>query len=170
MKTILKCLAFVFFVFNPLQAEEFDQSSRYISAEILPLCNGNGQIILQLTNVSGQDLLIDPRYMLPSQFDAHNLGLYLGVVDGVFIPTKRLQREEVSSDRLYPLAMGESVQHEVDFRDYIQIPLDYSLQYAPILNGAVINIITIKEGKRVVAFMDTLDEYESDIFGPECWK
>ena len=172
MNTKLKCLALVFFVFiiKTLQAEEFDQSSHYISAEILPLCSEDGQVILQFTNVSDQDLLVDPRYMKPSQFDAHNIGLSLGVVDGAFIPTKRLQSEATSSDSLYPLAMGESVQHKVDFRDYIQVSLDYSLHYAPILNGGVINIITTKEGKRVVAFMDTLDEYESDIFGPECWK
>ncbi|MBQ4890463.1 hypothetical protein J8L86_11445 [Shewanella sp. MMG014] len=152
-----------------LQALVFDHNHKYISVDILPLCTDNGQIILEYTNTSDQDLLVDPRFLDSELFDAHNAGISIGYYDGESIRTKRLKPEHYYGSNWFPLSVGQSVRHEIDLRDYAEDSIDYGQLVYPVYSGANIKIITVDEGQEVYLTVNTYDDYENDAIEPECF-
>ncbi|MPY24323.1 hypothetical protein [Shewanella sp. YLB-07] len=156
---------------NTAVAGNTNMDSSYISVDIAPICSQQGQITLSFTNVSGQDLLVDPYYMDKSKFDPIYAGLSLyTVIEGPSLNITYKTKPNYEEFDWYVLAAGATVEHTVDFRDYSTKTFDETVQYVPLFSGNNIDIITTQEGKKISLFMNTDDAHESDIFGPECWK
>ncbi|QSX36620.1 hypothetical protein [Shewanella sedimentimangrovi] len=158
--------------FNP----EYDKDGRYISVDLLPLCTAEGQLIIKFTNVSDQDLLVDPRYMRADLFDAYNAGIDLismtaeqKMIDGVKIGRIKNEHPYEAVD-WFPLAAGQIVQHVVDLRDYVKEPLDFSLIYLPGFTTRYMEILTTKEGKHVIGRVGNFNDPLEDLIYADCWK
>jgi hypothetical protein len=150
---------------------EVADNGDYLHLEFLPLCTNEGQTIFQITNVSGQDLLVDPAFMEIEKYDAMRFGIQLDILDSTAPPPKMTNK--ITAEGQYgwfPMAAGTVIQHKIDFRDYAVSPLDTSLWYLPSFNGMPIRIITTIDGKKITMFDSVLDTTLSDKFGPECWK
>ncbi|QYJ90483.1 hypothetical protein [Shewanella halotolerans] len=145
----------------------------YLKLEFLPLCSTEGQVIFQITNTSGQLLLIDPAFADPISYDAHSAGVSLSHVTestDYFDPKIRGKAKLKSQYDWYPLGVGEIIQHKIDFRDYTTDTIDQTLQYMPTFNGMPIRMITSLESKKVTMFKSVIDVTLNDQFGPDCWK
>ncbi len=144
---------------------------QYLKLVFLPLCTSEGQTIFQITNVSGQKLLVDPAFMETAKYDANRFGIDLvNLSNNENYPKMTSKAHPGDQHDWYPMEAGEVVQHKIDFRDYAVTPLDTSFQYLPAFNGMPIRMITTLEGKKVTMFKSVFDSTLSSQFGPECWK
>ncbi|OBT08072.1 hypothetical protein A9267_10115 [Shewanella sp. UCD-FRSSP16_17] len=144
---------------------------QYLKLEFLPLCTSEGQTIFQITNVSGQKLLVDPAFMEVDKYDAHRFGIDLvNLTISDSYPKMTSKAYVGGQGDWYPMEAGEVIQHKIDFREYAVSPLDTSAQYMPAFNGMPIRVITTIEGKKVTMFNGVFDTTFSSQFGPECWK
>lgn len=170
LASCFKSLVFLTLCFSGSSlAIEVDDDSNFLIVDILPLCTEEGQIVIELTNVSGQDLLVDPRYLDDELFDAHNLGLSAYYIDGDRIRTNRLQNSYTGKDLiLFPV--GESVRHKIDLRDYAKESIKFDEDVYPLFSALNVVIITTGEDRKVHVYAYTDDDYESDVIKPECWK
>lgn len=170
---LLGCLTTSFLAYGQDSLFEAVDGESYLKLEFLPLCSVEGQVIFQVTNTSGQLLLVDSAFVDVETYDAHRSGIRLThfteEVD-YSDPATRSRGGAYSENDWTPLEVGEVVQHKIDFRDYAVLPVDTSLQYMPIFNGKPIRMITTVEGKKVTLFKSVIDDTFSDQFGSECWK
>jgi hypothetical protein len=144
---------------------------QYLRLEFLPLCTNEGQTIFQITNVSGQKLLVDPAFMEVDKYDAHRFGIDLvNLTNSDSYPKMTSKANAGGQHNWYPLEAGEVIQHKIDFREYAVSAIDTSVQYMPAFNGMPIRMITTVEGKEVTMFKGIFDSTLSSQFGPECWK
>ena len=146
-------------------------NEKYLALEFLPLCTSEGQTIFQLTNVSGQKLLVDPAFMDIDKFDANRFGIDLVNLTNVGDdPRLSSKASPEGQNNWYPMEAGEVVQHKIDFREYGESALDTSVVYLPAFNGMPIRMITTLDGQKVTLFRSVLDRTYANKFGPECWK
>ncbi|MEZ9142368.1 MULTISPECIES: hypothetical protein [unclassified Shewanella] len=144
---------------------------QYLKLEFLPLCTNEGQTIFQITNVSGQKLLVDPAFMEVDKYDAHRFGVDLVNLNiSESYPKMTSKANAGGQGDWYPMETGEVIQHKIDFREYAISPLDTSVQYMPAFNGMPIRMITTIEGKKVTMFKGVFDTTLSSQFGYDCWK
>ncbi len=145
----------------------------YLKLEFIPLCSAEGQVIFQITNMSGQKLLVDPAFMDVIAYDAHRAGISLSHVTesmDSFDPKITGKVQIQSQYDWYPMEVGDIIQHKIDFREYAVSPIGTSLQYMPTFNGMPIRMVTTLDGKKVTMFKSVIDVSLNDQFGPECWK
>ncbi|MCT7941560.1 hypothetical protein [Shewanella holmiensis] len=169
--TILLSLAIVPSALSAASLYEKVTDEQYLKLEFLPLCTSEGQTIFQITNVSGQKLLVDPAFMEVDKYDAHRFGVDLvNLTISDSYPKMTSKANAGGQGDWYPMEAGEVIQHKIDFREYAISPLDTSAQYMPAFNGMPIRMITTLEGKKVTMFKGVFDTTFSSQFGPGCWK
>jgi hypothetical protein len=169
--TIFLSLAIVPSVPSAASLYETVTDEQYLRLEFLPLCTNEGQVIFQITNVSGQKLLVDPAFMEVDKYDAHRFGVDLvNLTSSGNYPKMTSKANAGGQDDWYPMEAGEVIQHKIDFREYAVSPLDTSDQYMPAFNGMPIRMITTVEGKKITMFKGVFDTTLTSQFGPECWK
>lgn len=146
------------------QSYAADYEELYLSLSITPLCTSAGQVELSLTNTSGGKLFVDPHFVDSTVFDAANQGIHLTdtVIDARVKMVKQGGYKKL--DYWSVLLSGQTITHQIDFRDYANIELTKTYRAGV---NAYIPII-LENGQKVDVRLNSslLNKYST--FQPDC--
>jgi hypothetical protein len=162
MKKLLIILTFVYS--SICQSYAADYKEQYLTLSINPLCSAAGQVEIGFTNTSGEKLFVDPHFVDSTLFDAVNQSVHLTDVatDTRVIMSKRHEYSKLNYWSV--LSSGQTVTHQIDFRDYAN--LDLKKSYRAGINAFI--PIILEGGQEAVVRLNSslLNKYST--FQPDC--
>ncbi|SQH76955.1 exported protein of unknown function [Shewanella benthica] len=149
---------------NEALASDFEET--YLRLTIAPICSASGQISVSFSNVSGQRLFVEPYFADVSLFDAASQGMYITDLTTDTRVQLRRKTEYTALDYWTVLQPGESITHNIDFRDYAN--LDTSKGYKSGISAMISVILDNGTEESIRLSSSLLNKYEA--IQPACFK
>ncbi|MCH4294210.1 hypothetical protein MJ923_07815 [Shewanella sp. 3B26] len=149
-------------------AKELNNDEKYLSINISPVCNNEGQFKIVFTNVSSGKIYIEKWMVDPELFEPVETGLLL-------FDSANKVGVELSSTKMFKhtsdfavLTSGESVEHIVNVNNHLDgIYLDRTLTYE--VGYDVGSDIILEDGRKIAVRLNTWLSQKSLVIEPSCW-
>ncbi len=143
---------------------DFDET--YLRLTIEPICSASGQVSISFSNVSGQRLFVEPHFADASLFDAASQGMFLTDVTAEARVQLRRKSEYQDLDYWTVFQPGQSVVHNIDFREYTN--LDTNKEYKTGISSTISVILDDGTVESIRLSSSLLSKYED--VQPSCFK
>ena len=149
---------------NKALSSDFNETSLRLTIEAI--CSASGQVSIRFSNVSGQRLFVDPHFADASLFDAASQGMFL--TDVVADARVQLKHKSEYQDLDYWTVFqpGQSVVHNIDFREYAN--LDTNKEYKAGISSTISVILDDGSVESIRLSSSLLSKYED--VQPSCFK
>jgi hypothetical protein len=173
---LVKLLSVIFMLFASIGVragndikDHIDFDDNYIKVVFLPLCNGEGQFKVVLSNVSGVSLLVEQDLFKSELFDPSNFGLNVRQdINSKRIKVKEIKPQVRLPDAWFKLDMGQHVEHIIDLRTMTEGVLVTDSSYT-VGMSKMIKVIK-PEGEIVYVDIFTNKQVEQFTVAPDCFQ